>query len=261
MRHDGLGLATTLVALIIGACDSGGGSDDADANVPTIELWLAANVEAPDDTTVEISASFNWSKTIGADYVRLGDGNTLTACVATVCTPLTRGTYSSYYETSLPYVAETAYTISLARRDHVSAPNSFVTLPVPFTILAPAAGSHVTDSETITLQWSPPGFNTRTSASGLAECEHSSGETTSRVMSLLRSGDPDLGAVSFDMSRIMSAGSWPTPRDRNVERCEVELTVRMSRIGVADSAFRAPGSFFNSIIERSVTIEYTPSPR
>jgi hypothetical protein len=201
-----------MIALIIGACDSGGAADDADANAPTIELWLAANVEAPDDTTVDISASFNWSKTIGADYVRLGDGNTLTACVATVCMPLTRGIYSTDYEAILPYVAETAYTISLTRRDHVSAPNSFVTLPVPFTILAPAAGSRVTDSETITLRWSPPGIDTRTSASGHAECKH-------------------------------------------------ELTVRMSRTGVADSAFRAPGSGIYSSIERSVTIEYTPSQR
>jgi hypothetical protein len=252
VRRFGLGLPATLAALIIAACDSNGSSDDEGANPPTIDIQLGANVESPDGVTVDIEVFFYWPY---FEYLRLGEGNTLTACAGTACTPLTRN--FAEYEASLPYVAETAYTISLSRRDDVSAPNTFVTLPVPFTILAPAAGSQVTDGQTITLQWSPPGINTRTSASGFAECEHPSGETTSRVISLLRAGDPDSGTVSFSMAQIMSPRPWPTPRDPNVERCDVELTVRMGRTGVADSAFRA-GSHIYSSIERSVTIEYMP---
>ena len=245
-----LRLLAALTAVSIAGCDSN--SDDEGANPPTGDIQLGVNLDASDDVTVRIRAVLYWPY---FEELRLGAGNTLTACVGTTCKPLTWG---FGYEASLPYVAETAYTISLARLIDVSAPNTFGTLPVPFTILAPAAGSQVTDGEMITLLWSPAGIsNTRTHASGFAACWHRSGETTSRVINLDLVGDPDLGTLSFDMAYILSPRPWPTPRDANLERCDVKLTVSMSRTGVADSAFRA-GSHVFSHIERSVTIKYTP---
>ena len=89
----------------------------------------------------------------------LDTGDALSACVGGCVQAYDArpGAVSDRYVADLPYVAETAYTISLSRRNDVSAPNTVITLPVQFTILAPAAGLLVTDGQTITVQWSPPG--------------------------------------------------------------------------------------------------------
>ena len=274
MRHARLGLLTALAALSIAGCDSSSDDEGSDAginpptdtgiNPPTSDIYFAADVDALDDVTVEVTASLRSTygpRGLLGDVVPFAKDNVLTACVGTACTPLTWSIGGGNYVATLPYVAETAYTISLSRQIDVSAPNNSVTLPVPFTILAPAAGSQFTEGQAITLQWSPAGIHpTRTGITGRAACEHSSGERTSRGIDLGPFANFGLGTADINMAYLMSVRPTPTPRDPNVVRCDVTFAVSMSRTGVVESIFRT-GSNFYSHIERSVMIVYTPAQR
>ena len=98
-------------------------------------------------------------------------------------------------------------------------------------------------------------MKTGTSASAYADCDTQT-ERRPTALFLLRVGSPDPGRPSSTWPRYVNARPRPTPRDPNVERCDVELKVRMARAGVLDSAFRNGGISFG--MKRSVTIEYTP---
>ncbi len=167
MRHLGLGLLAASLALTIAGCDSSNdySSDDEAPVVSTSEMRLGASFKANDavfeaDGTVEVTGSlcfpFYGGPTTARPCYLLRQGEALNACVAATCALMTRDPAIRQYNADLPYIAEAAYTMSFSRRDDVSAPNSVVTMPVPFTILAPPAGFPITDGQTVTVQWSPP---------------------------------------------------------------------------------------------------------
>jgi hypothetical protein len=114
---------------------------------------------------------------LGSHYSLTG-GDALSACVRAECRPLARDLMSQNYDAELPYVAETPYVISLTRQVAASVPNSVVTLPVPFAILAPPLGLRVTDGEHVTVQWSPVGADEVVGIDGEARCDHEDGART-----------------------------------------------------------------------------------
>ena len=294
MRHARRGVLAALAAVSIAGCHSSDSSDDSSVEPPTSsvepptssvdsspstaglktsELRINGFLWATDDVTVLALADF-WSKAVfDADddgTVVLGEGDTLTACVGSVCQPMMRRqTDASYkpYEATLPYVADTAYTISFSRRDDASAPNTTITVPVPFTILTPPAGLAVTDGQAIAVLWSPSGVERDTSAAVRALCDHVSGEQTSRGLGLLFRSQ-DTGAAAFNMDQLMSRRAFLSddvnrpltePVDPRVVGCRIEIEVSTVRRGVPDSAFE-DGTVTSRIV-RSVTLDYTPSQR
>jgi hypothetical protein len=199
----------------------------------------------------------------------------LSACVGAVCEPLTRGpdqfSYIPSYVADLPYVGETPYTISLARGGDVVAPNTVITLPVPFTILAPPAGLSVTDGQQVTVQWSPRNngdranvpfdTNGRSSVDGEARCYHNGGAQSTR-RDALESQRVDTGTATVSVDELFEegyvVGIAPLPQ-APVLRCDIVLQVTQGRNGTIDGAFKH-GSF-TAALRQSVTIEYTPSQR
>lgn len=284
LRH----ISAALVASIVFGCHSSDSSDDSSVEPPpssvtpspsttglkTSELHISSLLWATDDVTVLALIDF-WSKavldTVGDGTVVLGEGDTLTACVGSVCQPMVRRqTNANYkpYEATLPYVAETAYTISFSRRDDVSAPNTTITMPVPFTILTPPAGLAVTDGQVITVLWSPSGVERDTSASVRAHCDHVSGEQTSRGLSLFWNLPDRTGSATVNMDQLMSRRAFLTddvnlparePVDPRVVGCRIEIEVSMRRQGIPDSAFQV--GYASSAIVRTVSLQYSPSQR
>ena len=121
MRHATLVLLAALAAVNIAGCDSS--SDDEGAsppgiNPPTSDILFGARVDALDDVTVDVLAilySTYGPRGLLGDHPRFAEGNVLTACVGTACTPLTWNFFEGGYVGILPYVAATPYTISLSR--------------------------------------------------------------------------------------------------------------------------------------------------
>src|SRR5262245_13589073 len=140
MRHRRLALATTLAAAAIAGCHTSNSSDGGPGGTPikTRDMYIKVEVEAADEVTAKVSAWLNSGVPLLGTYYTLSGGDSLSACVGGVCKPLSQNVLK--YEADLPYVAETPYVISLSRQVDVSAPDTVVTLPVPFTILAPSDG-------------------------------------------------------------------------------------------------------------------------
>ena len=261
MRHATLGLLAALAAATIAGCDSSDSSDESSADLRTSEMVIDGFVFATDDVTATVFAYLYYPA--GQKTVSLGGGDAFTACVGSVCKPMAypatpRGPSVMRYEATLPYVAETAYTISFSRGDEVSAPNTAVTLPVSFTILTPAAGLTVTDGQAIDILWSPSGVERDTSVEGRAHCDHPNGEKTDRS-AWLHFRSQDTGAITFNMNDIMSKTPVPLPGNPLVVGCRIELEVSTARRGIPDSAFQ--GGSITSGIVRSVALQYTPSQR
>ena len=276
MRHARLGLLAALAAVSIAGCDSsddGAGSSmpaptsgsqtptapDEYVDMMTSQIRLRATVESTDDLTakVKVRLSDNSIEKF-LTYYAVKPNESLTACVGAVCKPLVRGLAAGdrapEYQTELPYVAETPYTISFVRPDDVSAVNTFVTLPVPTAILAPDAGSYVTDGQAVIFHWAPATGRSGTAAVMEARCEHSNGERSTRLTQLHESFRPDPG----------QAGVWinlqqPPPHPR-AERCDVEFWVSTARTGVVDSALEQRSSSISSSMRRWVILKWTPLP-
>jgi len=261
MRHARLGLLAALAAVSIAGCDS----DDSSNDLPlgkTSDVNFDVSIEATDDVTAKFSATFyipGAGGPIRRRYFVLNAGDALSACVGAVCKAMTREGRTESYVADLPYVGETAYTISLSRQNDVSAPNTVITLPVPFTILAPPAGLSVTDGQQVTVQWSPPN-NGDAFVRGNARCDHQGGIQSERARSFADIR-PDTGRaiVSVDENFAGSVFRPFPPPQAPVLRCDVVLEVRQPRVGTIDPAFKNGG--ISAGITRSVMIEYTPSQR
>jgi len=273
MRHARLGLLAALAAATVAACDS---SDDGSAgsSVPTFggptptapdeyvemmtsQVRLRATVESLDDLTalVTVRLSDNSIEKF-LTYYRVKPNESLTACVGAVCKPLLWGPAegsAQQYWTELPYVAETPYTISFVRPDDASAVNTFVTLPAT-AILAPGAGSYVTDGQTVIFHWAPATGQSGTAAVMEARCEHPNGGSSTRRTQLQLSINPDLGEAGVAISL-----QQPPPQPR-AERCHVEFSVSTVRTGVVDSALEQRSSSISSRTRRSVIAKWTPLP-
>jgi hypothetical protein len=209
----------------------------------------------------------------GVTYHLLSRGDALSACVAAVCKPMTIDAdalrSASYvitgktYFAELPFVAETPYTILLSRDGNIIAPNSVITLPVPFAILAPPSGLPVTDGQYVNVQWSPPNAptnNAHASADSSARCAHHGGAQSERRNSI-GFQRPDTGTASVRVDEVFEGyvvGPGGLPQ-APVLRCDVVLEVEQGRNGTLDNAYSGGAIFAR--ITRSVTLDYTPSQR
>lgn len=258
-------LASTLLAtaVAVSACSDGGtsSSDGGERGTPiaTSEMQISASVEAEDDVTAEISVTLYDGK-LGT--LLLTGGDALSACVAAQCGPLTRDSLSSEYVAELPYVAETAFTISLTRATGASAQNSVVTLPVPFTILAPAPGLKVTDGDSVTVQWAPTGADDDVDVWAETRCYHENRSLFIPVlMPSVRRGrlaeNVDSGTIVTDVDTILDSGWMLFPWDDPIVRCDIAIEVFHERVGTVDSSL---GGGIVGRVSRKVTLDYTPRP-
>ena len=257
-----------LAASVAGACsggdtaDSSGGGRDG-TPIPTREMYISARVEAEDAVTAEISVSLHDGDPLVGTYFLLSGGDTLTACVGAQCSPLIREPPFTDYEAALPYVAETAYTISLARANGASASNSVVALPVPFAILAPAPGLRVTDGDNVTVQWAPAGADDVVDVLAETRCDHENRSLfTPVLLPSVRRGrlaeNVDSGAFVADVDTILDSGWALFPWDDPIVRCDIVIEVVHARAGTIDAPFG--GGYIRGAVSRNVKLDYTPKP-
>ena len=258
----------TLATTFVGACsggDTAGTSDGGQGGTPiaTREMYISAIVEAEDDVTAEVSVSLhNGDPLFGTEFLLTG-GDALSACVGVQCSPLTREPPLSDYEAELPYAAETAYTISLTRATGASAQNSVVTLPVPFTILAPAPGLHVTDGDSVTVQWAPAGADDDVDVWAQTRCKHVNRSLYVPVLlPSIRRGrlaeNVDSGTIVADVNTILDSGWMLFPWDDPIVRCDIVIEIFQERVGTIDTPFG--GGNILGRVSRTVTLDYTPPP-
>jgi hypothetical protein len=225
-------------------------------------MYISATVEAKDDVTAEVFVMLHDGDPLfGTSFLLTGD-DTLRACVGMQCNPLTLVAGGAAYVADLPYAAETAYTISLARTAGPSAPNSVVALPVPFAILAPAPDLRVTDGDSVTVQWGPAGADDIVDVLSETRCKHENRSlfipvllTSVRLWRLAE--NVDSGAVLADVDTILDSGwslfSWDDP----IVRCDIVIEVVHKRVGTIDPAFG--GGSMVGLVSRKVELEYTPA--
>ena len=226
--------------------------------IATDDMHISATIEAADDVTVEVSAKVhNGDPLLGPVYSLTG-GDAFSACVGMQCKPLARdfsGLLLGEYTAELPYVAETTYTISLSRPVGTNAPNTGVTLPVAFTILAPVLGLRVTDGDRVTVQWSPAGADDVVDVEGEARCDHEDGTRTTRRGPRL-AVNVDTGAMVAEVDTILD-GRALVPSQSRVLRCDIVIEVVHDRLGTADTRFG--GGTVLGRVSRKVTLDYLPS--
>ena len=273
MRHASLGRLAALAAVSIAGCDSSDSSDESDESWNPGDVFISVQVAASDDVIAKVFVTFSVSHAgMGTTYHLLKRGDALSACVGAVCKPMTLNAEAlrsaslvitgKTYFAELPFVAETPYTISLSRDGNVIAPNSVITLPVPFAILAPPSGLPVTDGQYVNVQWSPPNAptnNAHASVDSSARCAHHGGAQSERRNALVFQR-PDAGTATVRVDEVFEGYVVRPPLPQApVLRCDVVLEVEQGRNGTIDNAYKHGGIFAR--ITRSVTLDYTPSPR
>jgi len=256
-------LATTVA---ISACSGGdtasssnGGEDGTPVTTPA--MFISATVEAEDDYTAEISVSFHDGDPLFGTRFQLTGGDALRACVAAQCSALAFDSQRSAHRADLPYVAETAYTISLTRATGASAPNSVVDLPVPFAILAPAQGLRVTDGDSVTVQWAPAGADEVVDVWAETRCDHQHRSLPVLLPSVRRgrlAENVDTGILVADVDTILDSGWMLLNWDEPIVRCEIAIEVLHQRVGTIDPLFG--GGSMLGLVSRKVTLDYTPGP-
>jgi hypothetical protein len=255
-------LAATATAVGIAGCHTSDSSDGGPGGTPikTRDMYVKVEVEAADEVTAKISVWLNSGDPFLGTYYTLTGGDALRACVGSMCKLLRHNVLK--YETDLPYVAETPYVISLSRQVDVSAPDTVVTLPVPFTILAPSAGLRVTDGDAVTVQWSLVGTDNTDVVTNEAHCDYEDGVRNTRGAN----GDTGInGSAVIALDKIIAARQRDPVTQARLLRCDVVLEVVQTRYGTADRRFGGEGIAFVGDkgvlgqVTRTVTLAYTPS--
>jgi hypothetical protein len=255
-------IASSLLATTVAISACGGGttssSDGGEGGAPIAAgaLYINATVAAEDDTTAEVSVTLHNGSLFG-NYVLLTGGDALSVCVGAQCSPLTREPPFSDYEAELPYVAETPYTISLARAGANA--NSVVALPVPFTILAPAPDLRVTDGDSVTVQWAPAGTSDTVNVETLCYYD---GFSLASLLPRARFGqlatNVDSGTVVTDVDTLLDIGWSFFSRQEPIERCDIRMEIVRGRLGTIDASFG--GGFVRGLASRKVRLDYEPRP-
>jgi hypothetical protein len=235
--------------------DSSTGGDDG-GPIATGKMHIRAAVEAPDESTVTVSASLHDGKILGTEYVLTG-GDSLRACVVARCSQLEHDSGLPFagedYGAELPHFSLIPYTISFSRSVGANAPSSAVTLPIPFSILAPPPNLRVTDGDMVTVQWSPEGAgeDVQLNVNGICEREDG-GHPVFAGPRLAKNVVGGSFVVSVD-AMVRSIDELYGP----VKRCEITLVVSHEHLGTIDAAF-AGGSIVGRV-SRTVMLDYRSS--
>ena len=149
------------------------------------------------------------------------------------------------YQTAFPFDDEdTEYRIELNRSKDISAPNSVVTMPPPFSITSPAGLSYTKDA-TVTVNWEPAYSLDRMLINYSVNCIGSDGEKHPAFYTV---GATDNGQRDIVVSEILSNAS-PKFTDSS-KGCSLEITVTRQRKGTIDPNYGEGGEISASQTRR-----------
>ncbi len=231
-------LATAVLSLAGCTCETVDSGD-----IKTSGLY--ADLEA--DATGNGRTSLKATLTLGPGsltYLRLEEGETLVATSGTTSKTMSRTSLfgATWYETEIAAdAADTPFTIALTRVSDTSAPASTVTLPAPFTILAPTANQVVSRAGgPLALTWQAAGSTDELRLGASGPCIESV---------------PEAALTGDSGSHQLAA--FQAKENEAATTCNVTLTLRRVRRGTVDPAY-GKGGAFTARVMRQVTVSSTP---
>jgi hypothetical protein len=180
------------------------------------------------------------------DFVTLSSGDTLSATAGSVTQPMTESNLAGDVDYSTTFSSESAsgtvYTVALHRGSDTSAPNSTCTLPAPYTVTSPTAGSTVSVAIGIMVNYGTAGSNDSVSYSMSGPCVD---------------GQPGASLGGDPGSFVIAPSSIPTADAGAPLPCQVTLSIDRSRVGTIDPAY-GNGGDISCYQSRTVTFTLTP---
>jgi hypothetical protein len=232
-------LLVATFALTLAGC----GCETVDSSsVKTSGLYADLEAEAAGDGRTKLKASLKLGQG-SLTFLELAEGDTLIASSGGTDRTMSRTSLfgATWYVADFTAdAADTAFSIALQRTSDTSAPSSTVTLPAPFSFVAPAASTQVPRSGSglrVTWQLASSGDGMRISASG--SCIESVSEVTIA----------DSGAHDFAAFRAR--------QDENNTTCPVTITLERRREGTVDPAYGKGGAFVAKV-SRKLTVSSMP---
>lgn len=223
--------AIRLLALLAAGAALAGCSEDVDSDdVATDAIYASIFVSAPGDGTSSVSASLRVGGSNSNTFLDLTDYDALMAFVNDTSQGMSQS--GNGYSTSFPYEAEdTPYRVAFLRTPPpdgecagVSAPNSTVTLPAPFSITSPVQDEVISRGTAISLTWAGSGEADAMSFTVDGTCIQSYADEIAN----------DNGSFTIPADTIMVVGS-------DNASCTATLSVSRSRDGDLDENYGEGG--------------------
>jgi hypothetical protein len=225
-------------AVVVAGCTDLNSND-----LTTAGMSATMTVQGDGTGQTTVTAQFNVDSN-GTDFVNLTSGDTAVATVAGQSRTLseTNDLGDIAYQTTFSGedAEGTLYTVALDRTSDVSAPSSTVTMPAPFTIMAPTSSASLSRGTDITVTYDSPG----------------TGDTMTWFLSgACISGTS--GTVSNDSGSFVIAHGLLAEPGGQGGTCQVTLQLTRSRPGQLDPHYGSGGSITAQHV-RSVTFNSTP---
>ena len=210
-------------------------------DIKTSGLYADLKADAAGGGQVKVKATL----TLGSGsltFLELSPGDTLTATVGLTSRAMSRTSLfgSTWYEANFDGdAANTAVKISLLRASDTGAPESAVTLPMPFAFSQPVTGQASSRSAGMTVTWT--------------------NGNQSDPMRLSASGSciQPVDVPTFSDTGTHSLPAFASANGSETKTCDVSLTLVRTRSGSVDAAY-GKGGAFEATVTRTLTISSTP---
>jgi hypothetical protein len=203
---------------------------DSDA-VRTSGMYADLSIEADGSGGTLTRASLRVGGSSSNTFINLSGGDALVTRVGAASYPMVRQeALGTVWYQAVPPVdsANTAFRISLLRDNDISAPNSDVTLPAPFTITSPAPGSEFSRNSAVTITWSGAGAADPLTWQVTGDCI-----------------DSRYGNQAADIGTLTIPAGGITPRtNQGAASCTATIRFYRTRAGVVDPAYGEGGELY-----------------
>lgn len=190
---------------------------------------------------------------IDADEIDLSAGDQLFASVGGLSKTLVQdsGVYLARFNTD---EGGLDYVVALERSRDIDMPNSIVTLPSRFDILAPDAGELFNAGDTLNVAWSPLSPAARATVSYTGSCVSAVSRNPIHFGRYFEVSDN--GAHSVPVNSVLNVFGDQSEFDRG-SFCSLQISVETKNIGTLDPNYGKGGSI-SATQTRTVTVQVKP---
>jgi hypothetical protein len=203
-------------------------------NILTRGMYASMSATAGGNGSTDVSATLYLEDPIQLDFIELEGDDRLVAWQGSMQRTMTEFDFLnivSYHATFDIDAEDTEFQVQLVRTVDAGAPDSFATMPAPFTLTTPPPATASRAAE-VTFGWSPSGTADAMSWEARGDCIDLA---TGTIV-----GDPGTWAIGPGiLQKKMQQDGQPAVPDS----CTVTLTVRRAREGMVDDAFEEGGQF------------------
>ncbi len=233
---------------VLGVALASGCSNTSSENVTTEGISADIDVYASGSGATVVTASLEVGDGgLGATSLELSPGDTLTATangiekVMTEDSSLGRFSYTASFDFD---DADTVFTVSFARTNGLSAPNSNVALPDGFIVQSPTSNNTYGPNDTINIVWLPSGTSIVPTIQVSLVCMLTNGLRLSSFESISLSSDT--GVAFLPVAAVMPSGEIDTTM-----LCEGDVDFSRWRRGNLDRNYGEGGSISATHAETS----------